>query len=116
MRNLKQTFGMALVASLLALAVVLGAAPVLAQTCTPITSGEVARWTGDGNALDSIGSNHGTLQNGTTFGPALFGQGFLVDGVNDDFSGPQLPLWRGDEILSGEEGSGPTGRQNGARG
>lgn len=91
MRNLKQTFGMALVASLLALAVVLGAAPVLAQTCTPITSGEVARWTGDGNALDSIGSNHGTLQNGTTFGPALFGQGFLVDGVNDYVSVPDAP-------------------------
>ncbi len=69
----------------------LGAAPALAQTCTPITSGEVARWKGDGDALDSIGANHGTLQNGTTFGPALFGQGFLFDGVNDYVTVPDAP-------------------------
>jgi Concanavalin A-like lectin/glucanases superfamily len=88
MRILKGLFGFGLVA---ALAAVLGAAPALAQTCTPITSGEVARWKGDGNALDSIGTNHGTLQNGTTFGPALFGQGFVVDGVNDYVNVPDSP-------------------------
>jgi hypothetical protein len=88
MKNLKGLFSLGLVASL---AVVLGATPALAQTCSPITSGEVARWKGDGNALDSIGSNHGTLQNGTTFGPALFGQGFVVDGVDDYVSVPDSP-------------------------
>lgn len=88
MKILKDLFGLGLVASL---AVGLGAPSALAQTCTPITSGEVARWTGDGNALDSIGTNHGTLQNGTTFGPALFGQGFVVDGVNDYVNVPDAP-------------------------
>lgn len=89
MRHPMNLFRRGVLASLLVCG--LGAAPALAQTCTPITSGEVARWTGDGNALDSIGSNHGTLQNGATFGPALFGQGFVFDGVNDYVTVPDAP-------------------------
>lgn len=88
MKIVKELFSLGLVASL---AVVFEATPAQAQTCSPINSGEVARWRGDGNALDFIGSNHGTLQGGTTFGPALFGQGFVVDGVGDYVSVPDSP-------------------------
>ena len=58
------------------------------ETCVLEASGEVARWQADGNALDSIGSNHGTLLNGASFGPGLLDQAFVFDGVNDYVSVP----------------------------
>jgi hypothetical protein len=45
-------------------------------SCTPPPTGMVSWWTGDGNANDLIGSNHGTLQNGATFAAGLVGQAF----------------------------------------
>ena len=45
--------------------------------------GLVSWWRADANALDSAGANHGTLQNGATFGPGRFGQAFSFDGVDD---------------------------------
>ena len=45
--------------------------------------GLVSWWRADANALDSVGANHGTLQNGATFGPGRFGQAFSFDGVDD---------------------------------
>lgn len=50
----------------------------------PPPPGMVAWWSGDGNALDLVGTNHGTLMNGATFAPGMVGQAFLFDG-NDDF-------------------------------
>ncbi len=40
-------------------------------------------WGGDNNALDMIGTNHGTLQGGATFAPGMVGQAFSFDGVDD---------------------------------
>lgn len=46
-------------------------------------SGLVAWWTGDGDAQDLLGNNHGTLMNGVTFEPGVVGQAFSFDGVDD---------------------------------
>ena len=55
----------------------------------------VAYWKADGNANDSIGNNHGTLENGTGFTAGRAGQAFNFDGV-DDFV--QLPgSWGGEQ-------------------
>ena len=51
--------------------------------CTPPPSGMVSWWGGDNNALDIIGTNHGTLINGVTYAPGMVGQAFSFDGVND---------------------------------
>jgi len=51
--------------------------------CTPSASGMFAWYKGEGNANDSIGSNHGTLENGATFSAGQVGQAFSFDG-NDD--------------------------------
>jgi hypothetical protein len=58
-----------------------------ALQCSP-PSGIVSWWQAEGNANDSVGSNNGTLQNGATFGAGKVGQGFSLDGVNDDVSVP----------------------------
>src|SRR2546428_4800912 len=51
--------------------------------CFPRPFGLVGWWPGDGNANDIQGTNHGLLQNGTTFLPGLVGQGFNFDGLDD---------------------------------
>jgi hypothetical protein len=43
----------------------------------------VSLWHADGNAQDSVGSNHGTLMGGAGFAPGVAGQGFALDGIND---------------------------------
>ena len=43
----------------------------------------VSFWRGESNALDSVGSNHGTLLGGVNFTQGAVGQGFLLDGLND---------------------------------
>jgi len=43
----------------------------------------VSYWPGNGNALDVVGENDGTLMGGTTFASGLFGQAFSFDGVDD---------------------------------
>ena len=45
--------------------------------------GLVAQWSGDGNANDAIGDNHGTLGGGASFAPGMVGQAFYFDGAND---------------------------------
>ena len=42
----------------------------------------VSLWRSENNPLDSIGSNHGTLQSGATFGVGKYGQAFSFNGVN----------------------------------
>ena len=48
----------------------------------PLPAGLVALWSGEGNAIDSIGGNNGTLTGSATFGPGKVGQGFVFDGNN----------------------------------
>ena len=50
----------------------------------PITDGLVGYWPGDGTADDLSGNNnHGTLENGATFGTGIVGQAFSLDGMDD---------------------------------
>jgi hypothetical protein len=51
--------------------------------CAGPAAGRVSCWAAEGNANDSIGSNHGVLQNGTTFTAGVVGSAFLFDGVDD---------------------------------
>ena len=46
-------------------------------------SGATSMWNGEGNAVDLIGGNNGTLYNGTSFGAGHIGQAFSFDGAND---------------------------------
>ena len=39
-------------------------------------------WPADGDATDTVGDADGTLVGGTSFGPGLFGQAFVFDGVD----------------------------------
>ncbi len=44
------------------------------------SAGLVAQWHADGDAQDSVGSNHGTLVGSAGFGAGVSGQGFVLDG------------------------------------
>jgi hypothetical protein len=43
----------------------------------------LGRWTGDGNALDTARTNHGTLANGATYAAGRYNQAFSLDGSDD---------------------------------
>jgi hypothetical protein len=47
-----------------------------------LPSGLVGRWSGDGNANDSVGGHNGTLEGGATFSPGMAGQAFTFNGVD----------------------------------
>jgi hypothetical protein len=49
--------------------------------CVTPSSSIVAWWSGDGNAMDLVGSNHGTLSGGTSFASGAVGEAFSFDGV-----------------------------------
>ncbi len=51
--------------------------------CLVPPSGMVGWWSGDGSAIDRVGTNNGTLQNGATFAAGKVGQAFSLDGAND---------------------------------
>ncbi len=57
---------------------------VNAQTsgCAPPPSGMVSWWAGDGNALDNVGTNNGTVHGGVTFPTGKVGQAFVLDGTS----------------------------------
>ena len=52
-------------------------------SCLPAPSGLVSWWRGEGDCLEAIGANNGTLQNGATFASGRVGQAFTFDGIND---------------------------------
>jgi hypothetical protein len=54
-----------------------------AQSCIPVPANMVGWWTGDGNADDIVGGNHGTLMGGAGFATGMVGQAFSFDGVDD---------------------------------
>jgi hypothetical protein len=51
--------------------------------CIAPPAGLVAWWRAEGNALDSAGTNNGTLVSGATFAPGEVGQAFSFSGGND---------------------------------
>ena len=59
--------------------------------CVPPPSGMVSWWRGEGNCLDAVGTNNGTLQNGATFTVGRVGQSFAFDGVRDYVKIPKSP-------------------------
>jgi hypothetical protein len=54
------------------------------NTCTPPPSGLVGWWKGEGNALDSAGTNNGVLVSGVGFTTGEVGQGFLFTHTNQN--------------------------------
>jgi hypothetical protein len=56
--------------------------------------GLIGRWSGEGDARDSIGSNDGTLK-GVAFVPGKVGQGFSLDGLNNYVEIPNVPYLDG---------------------
>ena len=48
-----------------------------------LAAGLVSHWTGDNTAADAVGTNHGTLINGTTYVAGQVGQAFSLDGIDD---------------------------------
>jgi hypothetical protein len=59
------------------------------SVCTPPPSGMTAWWHGENDAIDSIGGNNGTLQNGATFAPGFIGQAFSFNSNFQYVSVPQ---------------------------
>ena len=57
----------------------------------PLPAGVISWWRAEGNALDSVGTNHGVLTNGATFAAGNAGQTFAFDGVNDYVSVADSP-------------------------
>ncbi len=51
--------------------------------CTPPPSNMVSWWKAENSGDDSVGTNHGTLQNGATFAAGKVGQAFSFDGMDD---------------------------------
>src|ERR1041385_3152735 len=51
--------------------------------CVERPSGLIAWWPGDGVALDIVGTNHATLQNGVTYATGNAGAAFTFDGSDD---------------------------------
>ncbi len=56
------------------------AATLTVLPCDPPPGRLVAWWRAEGNAYDSIGTNHGTLQGGVSFAAGEVGQAFSLDG------------------------------------
>ncbi|MEK6762395.1 MAG: LamG-like jellyroll fold domain-containing protein [Nitrospirota bacterium] len=53
------------------------------SSCPALPAGLVSHWRAEGTAADAVGSNHGTLRNGATFGLGVQGQAFQLDGIDD---------------------------------
>jgi hypothetical protein len=68
-----------------------GSTPPPQSVCAPVPAGLVSWWRGEGTPNDSVGGNHGTLQNGTTFAAGMVGQAFSLDGADDYINVPDPP-------------------------
>jgi hypothetical protein len=67
--------------SIICLALIVATLPAMAQTsCTTPPLGLVDWWPGEGNAVDIVGTNNGTLVNGTGFAPGEVGWAFSFNG------------------------------------
>jgi hypothetical protein len=54
-----------------------------ASSTDPDATGLISWWKAENNAYDSVGGNHGTAMNGTTYAAGKINQAFSLDGVND---------------------------------
>lgn len=45
----------------------------------------ISQWAGDGDALDQVGGNHGSLQGGVSFTTGIFGQAFEFNGASESY-------------------------------
>ena len=79
--------GLCLIAAAL---ILVSSSPSLFATCTNPPADLAAWWMAEGNARDSIGSNHGSLDN-ATLAAGQVGQAFQFDGVDDYVSINNLP-------------------------
>jgi hypothetical protein len=63
--------------------------------------GLFALWSGDGNANDSVGGNHGQLLKGVGFAPGKIGQAFTFHNVGDQVTAPAkgLPVGTSDRTI-----------------
>ena len=57
-----------------------GAAPATPKSTVPLTSGLIGYWGAEGNARDSVGTNHALLCNGAGFADGIAGKAFNFDG------------------------------------
>ncbi|MBK6750529.1 MAG: hypothetical protein IPG67_11090 [Acidobacteria bacterium] len=53
------------------------------SSCASPPANLISWWRGEDNGLDNVGSNHGALLKGTTFGTAMVGRGLVLDGTDD---------------------------------
>ncbi len=72
--------------------VLIGVAQPPVAGCISPPPGLVSWWPGDGNALDIVGPNDGTLFNGATFAPGKVGPAFSFDGVDDTMDFPETAI------------------------
>jgi len=54
-------------------------------SCVPPPAGLIAWWRGEGNGLDSAGTNNATLVGDVGFTNGLVGQGFVISGAGNDY-------------------------------
>ena len=75
---------------------------ILISTTSAQTTGLISNWTGDGNADDVVGGNHGTLVNGTAFTTGVRGQAFAFNGIDNYMQAPTvgLPTGNADRTLT----------------
>jgi len=86
-----------------------GAGKCLPTNCAIPPVGLVSWWKGDGNALDQVGGNNGTLVGNTTFAPGKVGQGFVFDGLGSYVSAGSSESLRFSNQLSISSWIFPTG-------
>ncbi len=60
----------------------------------PAPAGLVGWWKAEGNALDSVGTNHGALRNGAGFAAGQVGQAFSLNGTGACIEIPDAPALR----------------------
>lgn len=77
-------------------------------TCAPVPVGMKALWKGESNALDSRGTNNGTLHGGTTFTSGVVGQSFALDGTSGYVEIPDHDSLKVSEALTMEAWIYPT--------
>ena len=70
----------------------------LQQSNLPAASGMISWWRGESNALDSIGTNNGSLSNGVTYAPGQVGTGFQFDGSTGAVVIPDSASLRPDSV------------------
>lgn len=65
----------------------------VSSNSVPAPTGLVSWWTGDGTANDRVGTNHGGLQNGMSYGNGMASQSFVFDGADDYVSVQDTGSW-----------------------